>query len=122
MDLLAPRPLRMPHPRTHSTSPGSDFKSSVITGPGWQDTKIQGCGFGTLCVPEKAGTLTMEIRSCNISGSVALWSDIGIISRVFLNRGEDSVMKASVSEGVGKLYLVPDRIEQIIEMENVTYE
>lgn len=119
--LLAPRPLRMPHARPHNPSSGSFPRNSVIDGPGWRGTEIDRCGFGCLCVPEAEGTLTLEIRSCNISGSVALWSDIGSPSRVFLNAGQKSELRASIADGVKKLYLVPDRIEQIIELEDVSY-
>ncbi len=121
MNLLAPRPLRMPHARPYNTSPGSFPGRSVIAGPGWQGTKIDSCGFGCLEVPGNEGTLTLQIRSCNIPGSVALWSRNGTPSRIFLNAGQKHEITASVAHGVRKLYLVPDRSEQIIELVNVTY-
>jgi len=121
MHLLAPRPLRMPHPRQHDRPLVSFPETDVMAGPGWHGMKTGSCGFGCIEVPEKKGTLTLEFRSCNISGSVALWSNKGSPSRVFLNGGQKSRIKAVVADGVKKLYLVPDRIEQIIELENVSY-
>lgn len=121
MHLLAPRPLRMPYPRPQNLSDGYFHGSDVTPGPGWDGKRTGGCGFGCLCVPEREGTLTMRIRSCNIPGSVALWSNTGSPSRVFLNTGEKREINAVVSRDVKKIYLVPDRSEQIIELENVTY-
>lgn len=121
MNLLAPRPLRMPHARPHNTSSRPLFRSSVIEGPGWRGMRTDSCGFGCLEVPRNEGTLTLRIRSCNIPGSVALWSGNGPPSRVFLNGGQKREITAAVPRGVSKLYLVPDRSEQIIELANVTY-
>ncbi len=121
MNLLAPRPLRMPHARPHNTSIGPFSRSNVIEGPGWRGTRTDSCGFGCMEVPRNEGTLTLQIRSCNIPGSVALWSGNGAGSRVFLNAGQKREMTVAVPHGVRKLYLVPDRSEQIIELANVTY-
>ena len=79
------------------------------------------CGFSCLRVPDKDGILTLCIRSCNIPGSVALWSNRGLLARVFLNGGWKQEITAEVDGGVTELYLVPDRTEQIIELKNVTY-
>ncbi|MCK5117821.1 MAG: glycosyltransferase family 2 protein, partial [Candidatus Aegiribacteria sp.] len=121
MHLLAPRPLRMPHPRSKYLSAGYFHGSDVIAGPGWDGNRTGSCGFGCICVPEKEGTLTLEIRSCNISGSVALWSNSGYLTRVFLNTGQINEISAELTIGERELYLVPDRSEQIIELENVIY-
>lgn len=121
MRLLAPRPLRMPYPRPHDRSMKPFTDRNVMAGPGWHGMKIDSCGFGCLEVPDKEGILTMVIRSCNISGSVALWSKKGSPSRVFLNAGQKREVTAVAAGGVRELYLVPDRSEQIIELENVKY-
>ncbi len=121
MHLLAPRPLRMPYPRPHNLSPVHFHGSDVIAGPGFNEMKTGSCGFGCICLPRKEGTLTLEIRSCNISGSVALWSNSGYLTRVFLNAGQISEINAKLTAGERKLYLVPDRSEQIIELDNVTF-
>ncbi|NOQ21851.1 MAG: glycosyltransferase [Candidatus Aegiribacteria sp.] len=121
MRLLAPRPLRMPYPRSNDRPLESFPESNVMAGPGWQGMKTGSCGFGCLCVPDKEGILTLLIRSCNIPGSVALWSKSGSPSRVFLNAGRKREITAVVAAGVKELYLVPDRSEQIIELKNVTY-
>ena len=121
MHLLAPRPLRMPNPRPHNLSPVHFHGSDVIAGPGFYDMKTGSCGFGCICLPRKEGTLTLKIRSCNISGSVALWSNSGYLTRVFLNAGQISEINAKLTAGERKLYLVPDRSEQIIELEDVTF-
>ena len=121
LHLLAPRPLRMPHPGPHATSdepfPGSD----VLKGPEWHGMRTGSCGFGCLRVPDKRGILELSIRSCNIPGSVALWSNRSSLARVFLNGRRKREITAEVDSGVNKLYLVPDRSEQIIELENVKY-
>ena len=121
MHLLAPRPLRMPHPRSQNQPGGYIPGSDVSAGPGWFNLKTGSCGFGCLCMPEKEGTLILKIRSCNISGSVALWSNSGYPSRVFLSAGQRSEINYMVAAGERDLYLVPDRSEQIIELENVIY-
>ncbi len=121
MKLLAPRPLRMPHPRSNSI-PGEYFPTShVSAGPGWQGRKTDICGFGCLDVPSRSGVLTLSLRSCNIPGSAAIWSDKGCLARVFLNGCRKREIKTEIAGGIMKLYLVPDRAEQIIELENVTY-
>jgi GT2 family glycosyltransferase len=121
MHLLAPRPLRMPYPRLPEQSPIPFAGSDVIAGPGWDGKRTGRCGFGCFNVPQKEGTLTLVIRSCNIPGSVALWSIEGSPSRVFLNTGQKCKIATTVAAGVNNLYLVPDRSEQIIELEDVTY-
>jgi GT2 family glycosyltransferase len=121
MKLLAPRPLRMPHPRSNS-APGEFFPAShVSAGPGWQGNKTDVCGFGCLKVPNRSGVLTLSLKSCNIPGSAALWSNKGCLERVFLNGFKKREMKTEIAEGTMELYLVPDRKKQIIELENVTY-
>ncbi len=121
LHLLAPRPLRMPHPRPDNMS-GEPFPmSDVTTGPGWRGRNVDSCGFGCLKVPGTEGILTLGIRSCNIPGSVALWSNEGYLARVFLNAQRKQEIITKVDGGVTGLYLVPDRIEQIVELENVRY-
>jgi len=121
MNLLAPRPLRMPRARPRYASSEPLYGSNVIEGPGWRGMRTDSCGFGCMEVPRNDGTLTLQIRSCNIPGSVALWSGNCAPSRVFLNAGQKREITAVVPRGVRKLYLVPDRSEQIIELANVTY-
>ncbi len=121
MHLLAPRPLRMPYKRPSDPS-GAGFPGSIVTaGPGWQGMKLDSCGFGCLSVPRGEGILTLRIRSCNIPGSVALWSADGSLSRIFLNTGEIRELKTEITEETTDLYLVPDRMRQKIELENVKY-
>ena len=119
--LLAPRPLRLPYERPQSGSevyfPGTD----VELGPGWFNMKMENCGFGCIKVPDKKRLLSLSIRSCNIPGSVALWPENGSPSRIFLNSGQKGRIAVEVTDCSGRLYLVPDRIEQKIELENVTY-
>ncbi len=121
MRLISPRPLRMPHPRPHDRSLKPFPESNVIAGPGWHGMRTGSCGFGCFEVPDKEGILTLVIRSCNIPGSVALWSNNRFPSRVFLNSGQKREITAVVTAGVKELYLVPDRSEQIIELENAKY-
>ena len=119
--MLAPRPLRMPHPRSNSVT-GELFPAShVSAGPGWRGRKTDVCGFGCLEVPEKPGLLSLSLKSYNIPGSAALWSNDGCLARVFLNGCRKREIKIEIAEGTMKLYLVPDRKEQIIELKNVTY-
>ena len=122
MDLLAPRPLRMPYPRQNDRPLALNLEGNVKKGAGWDGNKTGSCGFACLSVPRQEGTLTLAIRSCNIPGSVGLWSNTASPSRVFLNGGQNREITAAVPGGVEKLYLVPDRSEQIIELENVTYK
>lgn len=121
MWLLTPRPLRMPYPRsteqTGETFPGSD----VTAGPGWRGMKIDSCGFGCIEVPDQQGILTFSVRSCNIPGSIAIWSEEGSPSRFFLNSERSREISVKAANGVKIFYLVPDRNEQIVELENVKY-
>jgi len=121
MRLISPRPLRMPNPRPFSSDAELSEGSGIIKGPGWIDMRIDTCGFGCLKVPVPEGMLTLTVGSCNIPGSAALWSEEGCLARVLLCAGEKRQLKAEIGAGISELYLVPDRFEQIIELENAEY-
>ena len=94
--------------------------NDVISGPGWHDGRIDN-GFGCLRVPAEAGSLTFIAGTFNISGSLALWSEKGVIIRKFLRVSERTGFTADIDEGITHLYLVPDRREQRVEIDNVSY-
>ncbi len=120
-DIIAPRPLRMPFNRSadhaHTPYPGND----VIFGPGWLDGRIDDCGFGCIRVPSSAGSFTFTASSSNISGSLALWSENGVIIRKYLRVSERTGFTADIDGGLTQLYLVPDRRKQRIEIDDVSY-
>lgn len=118
-DIIAPRPLRMPFKRT-AYNDRSYMGNDVISGPGWLDGRIDN-GFGCMQVPAGAGSLTFMASSSNMSGSLALWSENGVIIRRFLRISEGIVFTAVIDEGITHLYLVPDRRKQRIEIDNVNY-
>ncbi|MBN2587548.1 MAG: glycosyltransferase family 2 protein [Candidatus Fermentibacteraceae bacterium] len=120
--VLAPRPLRMPRPRPPDGSearlPGD---GQVRPGPGWRDGRTGPWGFGCLKVPSGRGRLHLRIVSCDIPGSVALWSGNRFLCRTFVGGGAAG-LTAELPEGEESAYLVPDRPEQTLELENVHYE
>ncbi|MCD4847676.1 MAG: glycosyltransferase family 2 protein [Candidatus Aegiribacteria sp.] len=118
-DIIAPRPLRMPFKRT-ADNDRSYMGNDVISGPGWLDGRIDN-GFGCMQVPAGAGSLIFMASSSNISGSLALWSQNGVITRKFLRIAERTGFTAVIDEGITHLYLVPDRRKQRIEIDNVNY-
>ncbi len=121
-EVLAPRPLRMPRPRPPAASGGEFSPSGVKPGPGWRGKLTGPWGFGCLEVPSGRGTLAMEVRSCNISGSVGLWSRGECLGRTFTGTTVPSSLSAEVPRGWSRVYLVPDRPEQVLELEKADYE
>lgn len=122
-NIIAPRPLRMPFKRSadHDVRRShSSMWNDVVSGPGWLDGRIDN-GFGCMRVPEEAGSLTFTVSSSNISGSLALWSEKGVIIRKFLRVSERTDFTADIDEGITHLYLVPDRRKQRIEIDDVSY-
>ncbi len=121
--VLAPRPLRMPRPRPPDGSearlPGG---GQVQPGPGWRGSRTGPWGFGCLKVPTGRGILYLSIISCDIPGSAALWSGNRCLCRTFLGSENTARLTAELPEGEESVYLVPDRPEQTLELENVHYE
>ncbi|MCK5064640.1 MAG: glycosyltransferase family 2 protein, partial [Candidatus Fermentibacteraceae bacterium] len=120
-DIIAPRPLRMPFKRPADNTNSPFAGNEVIFGPGWLDGRIDKCGFGCIKVPSRKGSLAFTAESFNISGSIALWSEKGVIIRRFLRVSEKTDFTAVIDEGITQLYLVPDRRKQRIEVDNVSY-
>ena len=120
-DIIAPRPLRMPFKRSSDYTEVRYMGNDVIFGPGWLDGRIDNCSFGCMRIPAEAGSLTFMAGSFNISGSLALWSEKGVIIRKFLRVSERTGFTADIDEGITHLYLVPDRRKQRIEIDNVSY-
>ena len=122
-DIIAPRPLRMPFKRhlDDARAKGhSSMGNDVIYGPGWLGGRIDN-GFGCMRVPAGAGSLSFMAESFNISGSIALWSEKGVIIRKFLRVSERTGFTADIDEGITHLYIVPDRRKQRIEIDDVSY-
>ncbi len=119
-DIIALRPMRMPLKRPVDQAHTRYLGNDVISGPGWLDGRIDN-GFGCMRVPSRAGSLTFMAGSDNISGSLALWSENGVIIRRFLRVSEKTGFTADIDEGITHLYLVPDRRKQRIEIDNVNY-
>lgn len=120
-EVLAPRPLRMPLPRPPSAGGAGFSASGVKPGPGWRGKLTGAWGFGCLEVPSRGGTLAMDVRSRNISGSAGLWSDGQCLNRTFAGTSFSS-LSAEVPHGETRVYVVPDRPEQVLELENADYE
>lgn len=121
-EVLAPRPLRMPRPRPPAAGGGGFSAFGVKPGPGWRGKLTGPWGFGCLEVPSRGGTLAMNVRSGNISGSVGLWSGGECLRRTFTGTSASSSLSAEVPRGVSRLYLVPDRPQQVLELEKADYE
>lgn len=123
-DIIAPRPMRMPFKRPvyHARAQCHSYLGNdVISGPGWLDGKIENCGFGCMLVPARSGSLTFKASASNISGSLAVWSENGVIIRRFLRVSERTGFTVDIDEGITHLYLIPDRRKQRIEIDNVIY-
>lgn len=120
-NVIAPRPLRMPFKRPLDNVHAQCACNDVTFGPGWLNGRIDDCGFGGIQVPLRAGSIKLKAVSFNISGSLALWSENGVIIRRFLHVSECAGFTANIDEGTTHLYLVPDRRKQRIEIRNVSY-
>lgn len=121
-EVLAPRPLRMPRPRPPSAEEAGFAATGVKPGPGWRGKLTGPWGFGCLEVPSGGGRLAMDVRSRNISGSVGLWSRGECLGRTFAGTPARSSLSAEVPRGRNRVYLVPDRPEQVLELEKVDHE
>lgn len=121
-EVLAPRPLRMPRPRFPAAAAAEISSRGVKQGPGWRGNLTGPWGFGCLEVPSRGGRLAIDLRSCDISGSVGLWSRGGCLGRTFIGTPAPSSLSADVPQGLSRVYLVPDRPEQVLELEKADYE
>jgi len=119
--LLAPRPLRMSRRRPPEPRSSAVFIPPVSPGPGWMDGATGEWGFGCLGVPKAGGRLVLEVSTCNIPGSVAVWSSSGCLSRTFLTGEGVSRLEAEVPDGDGCVYIVPDMNGQRVELKNAHY-
>ena len=119
--LLAPRPLRMPGPRPPEPRSSAVFEAPVSPGPGWIDGATGEWGFGCLGVPTAGGRLVLEVSTCNIPGSVAVWSSSGFLTRTFLTRERVSRIEAEVPDGDECVYVVPDMNGHRVELKNARF-
>ncbi len=119
--LLAARPLRMPNPRPSVVTGVDDVFGAMAPGPGWNGRRTGKCGFGCMEMPAHGGRLLLKLGSCNIPGTAAIWNDDGVLGRQLLGTRGITELSADVTGRYGRIYLVPDNSEQILELERADY-
>ncbi len=121
--VTSPRPMRMPRPRPPVPVSLPGCTDPVLPGPGWTSSGSTGpWGFGCLKVPGEGGELKLRIRQGGSSGSLALWSNGGIVGRRFVGPGKEVTFEAEIPPGDGRLYVVPDRASQVVKLEHADFE